>query len=111
MLKIADTLTVFYNADLASIKKVLEQVEAESRQHYYSLSNVTRDGPRNWSLSARPPKAALAALKGSTAAPGPDHIVKRWDAQKKGWRSVDLSTVKRIALTDRHKRKIAYVFV
>lgn len=100
---------IHYAHDVRHIRDVIARVEKEARGRFYGLENVTKDKVRRWSIASRPPNAAIGALKGSTRLM-PDNILVRWDAQKRAWRSIDLSTVRKVWQKDRLGRVTEYHF-
>lgn len=100
---------VHYTHNVAHVRAIIARVERDARGRFYGLENVTAKGVRRWSIASRPPRAAIDALKGDQRLM-PDYILKRWDAQKHGWRSIDLSTVRKVWQKDRLGRVVEYHF-
>ena len=84
----------------ANARRIIEQIEGEIGSRFYGLENETRNGRRTWSIAPRAPNAAILEIKG-TGHEAPSHIVRRWCTSRRAWRSIDLSTVRRIWYTDK----------
>jgi hypothetical protein len=102
-------LNATYSARIERARDIIEQIESDARGRFYGLENVTAKGIRVWSLASVAPHTAIDAIKG-VQAPPPRHILKRFDAQKHAWRSIDLSTIRRVWHTRRDGKRIEYVF-
>lgn len=75
-------------------------IESALGSRFYGLENLTKDGEtRIWAIAPRPPRKALAAINGA-GKPLPEHLVRRWCAKRHAWRTVDLSTVRKIWYRD-----------
>lgn len=78
----------------------ISTIEAAIGSRFYGLENLTQKGEvRVWAIAPRPPKKALAAISGE-GRPLPPHLLRRWCAKRHAWRTVDLSTVRRIWFRD-----------
>ncbi|MGZ9074149.1 MAG: hypothetical protein ACXW13_00065 [Burkholderiaceae bacterium] len=104
-----------YQLTLAELDRALrvrarvDAIESEIGSRFYGLENETQKGTRVWSIAPRAPHAAVDAIKG-TGAPAPDHILKRWCNIRRAWRSIDLSTTRRVWYTDSRgvKREVCF---
>lgn len=102
------TITEIVRADKA--RERIDAIESEIGSRFYGLENVTQKGLRQWSIAPRAPRVAIDAIQGGRA-PGPDHIITRWCNIRRAWRSIDLTTVRRINYVDGGgtKREIEFI--
>jgi len=78
----------------------IDGIESLLGSRFYGLENLTKNGEvRIWAIAPRPPRKALAAIIGE-GKPLPPHLVRRWCAKRHAWRTVDLSTIRRIWYRD-----------
>lgn len=93
-------------------REAVSRAYAESGTRYFGVENITAKGVRKWSIAPVTPQKALAAIKG-TRAPRvlPAHLMTVWDSGKHAWRTLDLSTVRRVYWrgNDGAKREICFV--
>lgn len=76
-------------------RSTIERAMSESGSRFIGLENVTADRVRKWSIAPKPPRKAIAALTGN-GKQQPAHIMPVWSADCSAWRSVDLTTVRRV---------------
>ena len=89
-------------------REFIEAIESVIGSRFYGLENRTKKGEaRMWAIAPRPPRKAIAAISGE-GVPLPDHLIRRWCAKRHAWRTVDLSTVKKIWYRD-PKTKVRHV--
>ena len=80
--------------DSYMVARLFDQVLDNAKGRFVGFENVTNKGVRRWSIASRAPRAAVAALTGKARAPDPAHVRRVYDAGKKAWRTVDLSTAR-----------------
>jgi hypothetical protein len=81
-------------------REFITALEKNCGGRFYGLENLTKKGERRvWAIAPRPPKKAIAAISGE-GVPLPKHLIRRWCAKRHAWRTVDLSTVKKIWYRD-----------
>jgi hypothetical protein len=86
----------------------IKSIENIVGSRFYGLENLTKKGEaRTWAIAPRPPRKAIAAISGE-GVPLPAHLIRRWCAKRHAWRTVDLSTVKKIWYRD-PKTKIRHI--
>lgn len=86
----------------------IKSIESVVGSRFYGLENLTKKGEvRVWAIAPRPPRKAVAEISGA-GAPLPEHLIRRWCAKRHAWRTVDLSTVKKIWYRD-PKTKIRHI--
>lgn len=79
--------------------RLFDQVLDNARGRFVGFENVTSKGVRRWSIASRAPHAEIEALTGKARAPDPKHVRRVYDAGKKAWRTVDLSTARALWFT------------
>lgn len=85
---------------VTAARDCITMIESALGSRFYGLENLTKQGEtRIWAIAPRPPKKAIAAITGE-GKPLPPHLLRRWCAKRHAWRTVDLSTVKRIWFRD-----------
>lgn len=77
------------------VADTIAEIESIIGSKFYGLENVTAKGLRTWSIAPRAPRVAVAAIKGTGHEAAP-HIVRRWCNIRKAWRSIDLTTTRRV---------------
>lgn len=81
-------------------REFIVAIEKALGSRFYGLENLTKDGEvRIWAIAPRPPRKALQAITGE-GKPLPAHLLRRWCAKRHAWRTVDLSTVRKIWYRD-----------
>ena len=102
--------SILYQMKIAQARRVFERAKRESGTRYFGVENVTMKGLRRWSIAPVTPHKAIDALKGVDRAPLPPHLVTVWDSGKHAWRTLDLSTVRRIYWRGADNVKREYAF-